>query len=124
MSTEFIIRTVDNEYSYTSSIPVGVTFNPKNNLKTSDTQGFLRKVNKGKIRHEVEVIAKVSKTDYEDTLLPMFEYVDDVQCTFDRDIPMRGSATGTFTFEDMQLVQEFTDNEYEVKILLVEILSQ
>ena len=121
--SEFIIRTVDNAYSYTSSIPVGVVFDPKVNVKTGDTQGFLRKVNKGKMRYDATVTLKVSEDVYTNTFLPMLEYSDDVFCTFDRKIPTRGSTSGTFTFENIKLVQEFTQTEFEIELSLVEVLS-
>ena len=121
--SEFIIRTVDNAYSYTSIIPVGVVFDPKVNVKTGDTQGFLRKVNKGKMRYDATVTLKVSEDVYTNTFLPMLEYSDDVFCTFDRKIPTRGSTSGTFTFENIKLVQEFTQTEFEVELSLVEVLS-
>lgn len=122
--SEFIIRTVDNTYTYTSLIPVGIKFEQSVNIKTADTQGYLRKVNKGKIRNIAEVtIPGLSKTDYENTFLPMLEYIDDVEVTFDRYIPLRGTATGIFTFENMELVQEFSGDLYEIKLTLVEILT-
>jgi hypothetical protein len=125
--SEFTIRTVDNEYYYDSQCAVGVVFEPLANIKTGDTQGFLRKVNKGKLRHNVKVVMPVSESTYNDILLPMIEYVDDVYCTFDRLIPMRGVNTGTFTFENLKLIQEFPQNgdglDFEVELSLVEVLS-
>ena len=121
--SEFIIRTIDNAYSYTSSLPVGVVFDAKVNVKTGDTQGYLRKVNKGKMRYDAKVVLKVTEDEYTNTFLPMLEYSDDVYCTFDRKIPTRGIASGTFTLEDIKLVQEFTQTEFEIELSLVEVLS-
>jgi hypothetical protein len=122
--SEFIIKTVDNAYLYESVIPVTVAFNPKNNIRTADTQGFLRKTQKGKIRHDVTVLLKVVRADYENTFLPMLEYPDDVYVTFDRTIPGRDSTSGTFTLEEMSIVQEFDNgDEYEIELKLVEVLA-
>jgi hypothetical protein len=120
--SEFLIRTVDNRYQYASSIPVGVTFFPKNNIKTADTQGYLRKNQKGRLRYDVTVVMKVSRTDCENIFLPMLEYTDDVYLSFDRTIPGRDSVNGIFTFEELTILQEFPGNEYEIELKFVEVL--
>jgi hypothetical protein len=123
--SEFIIRTNDNQYTYTSTIPVGIVFNISNNITSSDTQGFLRKVQKGQDRYSVDVILKVTADDLEDIFIPMLSYNDDVYVTFDRNICGRGIDSGTFTFEDMQIKQEFrtgNDYEYEITLKLVEVI--
>jgi hypothetical protein len=123
--SEFIIRTIDNQYTYTSPIPVGIVFNISNNITSSDTQGFLRKVQKGQDRYAVDVILKVTADDLEDIFIPMLSYNDDVYVTFDRNICGRGIDSGTFTFEDMQIKQEFrtgNDYEYEITLKLVEVI--
>jgi hypothetical protein len=122
--SEFVIRTNDNVYSYTSTIPVGIVFQITNNITKSDTQGFYRKVQKGQDRYSVDVILKVNADDLEDIFIPMLNYNDDVYCTFDRNIPGRNSDSGTFAFEDLQIKQEFngTDWEYEIVLKLTEVI--
>ena len=123
--SQFICRTIDNEYSYTSVIPVGIVMVNKNNISSSDTQGFMRKVQKGKNRYEVEVILKVSALDLANTLIPMLNYNDDVYLTLDRNLPGRGTGEGVFTFEDLEIIQEFYEGglwEYEIKVKFVEVI--
>ena len=123
--SQFICRTIDNEYTYTSVLPVGIGMSNKNNNAGSNTQGFMRKSQKGKDRYEVEVILKVSATDLENTFIPMLTHNDDVYLTLDRNLPGRGTASGTFTFENLEIVQEFNEGgtwEYEIKCGFVEVI--
>jgi hypothetical protein len=120
---EFIITTTDSEYTYNSPDAVGIKFNPKTNNKTSDTQGFLPKVQKGKLRYEPSVTLKVTRANYETIFLPMLEYSSDVNVTFDREIPGRNTATGRFIFYSMNIEKEFDGGlEYEISIRLKEVL--
>ena len=122
---EFIIETVDAAYTYTSTIPAGFRFEPEMNKRTANTQGNLRKVQKGDSRMRTTVVVKVSQADYEDTIIPMWEYSEDVNVTFDRNIPGRGTDTGRFTFEDLKILREFNESgyEYEIQLNLVEVLN-
>lgn len=122
---EFKIRTIDNSFSYTSVLPVGITMANKNNISGSNTQGFMRKVQKGKERYEVEVILKVSALDLAGTFIPMLNYNDDIYLTLDRNLPGRGVGEGVFTYEDMEIIQEFFESgtwEYEIKCKFVEVI--
>jgi len=69
--SEFVITTTDSEYTYTSTIPVGIAFSLENNNKTSSTQGFLVKVQKGRNRVKAIVRLKVSKANYRTIFEPM-----------------------------------------------------
>ena len=120
---EFKIRTIDNAYSYTSTIPVGISMDMGNNSGKSDTQGFLRKVQKGQNRYSIEIVMKITDKILQNTMIPMLDYNDDVYIVLDRNMPGRGTTDGTFTFEDLKILQEFYSGgswEYEIKMKFIE----
>ena len=119
---EFIITSTDSEYTYTSSIPVGIVFTPQNNASFANTQGYLRKKQVGKSRVQAMVTLLVSVSDYETTFIPSLAYASNFNVTFDRVIPSRGTATGEFVFETMAIKKEFGDSTYEIEIRLTEVL--
>jgi len=124
---EFEIRTTDNIFSLVTNNPQTTVFNPQTNNKTADTQGFLRKTQKGKVRIQAVVNLRLSQSDLENIITPMSVHPADVVVTFDRAIPLRGSKVGNFTFEDFKLIKELdgkvTGNEYEIELILTEVLT-
>jgi hypothetical protein len=122
---EFVIATTDNAFSYTSTQAVNIKFESEVNNKVSDTQGFLRKSQKGARRIKATVKLTISRSNYEDIILPMEVYPDDVNVTFDRVIPNdSGSTQGRFVFEKQNIFNEReAGNEYEIILTLTEVLS-
>ena len=122
------IDTVDGQYTYTSNPQYGYPdFKWKviNNNKVSDTQGFLRKVEKGDSRIAVEIYITDTKANIEANLYPMLTYPSNINVTFDRTIPTKTTSTATFTFEDYEIKDEFTDGgvlQYLVTIKITEVL--
>jgi hypothetical protein len=121
---EFIIETTDSNFSYTSTQAVNIKFESQTNNKMADTQGFLRKSQKGTRRIKATVKLTISRSDYEDTILPMEVYPGDVNVTFDRVIPNDSNSTqGRFVFERQSITAEReAGSEYEIQIMLTEVL--
>jgi len=121
----FDIETTDAEYSYTAVTGQDVISNwtIKNNNKTSETQGYLIKVEKGDTRSEAIVSLTDTKTNLESNVLPMLTYPTNVSVTFDRNIPGRSTSSGTFAFSDYVIKQEFPNDEQEIEIKLIEVIS-
>lgn len=122
------LTTTDSAYTYTALTSDGgdviESWQIKNNNKASDTQGFLRKVEKGDIRVECIVSLADSKTNLEANVLPMLTYPTNVNVTFNRNILGKSTATGEFTIEDYTIENEFNDgNSMEIRIKLVEVLG-
>ncbi len=124
----FIITTIDSAYTYTALTTDGgdviEQWQIKNNNKASDTQGFLRKVEKGDTRIESIVSLTDSKTNLETNVLPMLTYPTNVTVTFNRNILGKTTNVGTFTIEDLTVVNEFNNGaDMEITIKLVEVVS-
>jgi hypothetical protein len=124
----FTITTTDSAYTYTADNATGQEVIERwaiqNNNKTSDTQGFLRKTEKGDTRVAVVMSLTDAKTTLETNVLPMLTYPTNVSCTFNRNIPGKTTNSGTFTFEDYSIVQEFDDgSDMEIEIKLTEVIS-
>lgn len=124
---EFIIATSDGTYSWNAddgdeNNTVNIRFDPENNNAFADTQGFMRKKQEGYSRAKAKVKVALSRTEYEDIFAPMLVYPDYCEVTFDRNIPLRGTATGDFVFESMKVVQELAGPVYEVELVLTEII--
>jgi len=119
---EFIITTTDDALTYTDTAGAQIIFDAETNTVTSNTQGFLSKVQKGRVRNKATVSMLVTNTDYENIFLPMLEYPTAVNCTFDREIPMRGTATGEFNLLSARIVAELPDSTYDLELELVEII--
>lgn len=124
----FIMTTTDSSYTYTALTSDGgdviEQWQIKNNNKTADTQGFLRKVEKGEIRVECIVSLADSKTNLEASVLPMLTYPTNVNVTFNRNILSKSTNSGEFTIEDYTVEREFNDgNDMEIRIKLVEVLG-
>ena len=121
--SEFIITTTDSAYTYTSTIPVGIAFTLNNNNKVSSTQGYLVKIQKGQNRVQATVRLKVSTANYRTVFEPMLIYPSNVDVTFDRNIPGKSSTQMECVLSSMKIVQEFTGDEIEIEITLIEVLT-
>ena len=129
--TTFTMSTTDSEYSYTARTSGGGAVINRwklgNNNKTSDTQGYLRKVEKGDTRVECLVSLTDTKDNLETNVIPMLTYPTNVNVTFPRTILSKSTNTGTFAFEDLEITEEFPDEgngeEMEIQIKLVEVIS-
>ena len=125
MSTQFSIETTDGVYSYSNTDQPGqIRFTLQNNNQFSDTQGYLRKTQKGQTRIRANILLGVTRAQYEDTFIPMFKYNDNVEVTFERNIPGNDSSSGVFVFENLRITREFDNgNNYEIELILTEIIS-
>lgn len=123
----FTITTTDSQYTYTALTNNGGEaideWQIKNNNKVSDTQGFLRKVEKGDTRVECLVSLTDTKTNLETNVIPMLTYPTNVNVTFDRNILGKTTNTGEFTFEDLTVRDEFPNDEMQIQIKLVEVIN-
>jgi len=120
---EFQMVTTDNEFTHTDTTGAAIVFEPVNNNIEGVTQGFQHKVQKGRMRMDARVQILVNLTTYENTILPMLEHPTAVNCTFDRTIPTRNSATGQYNFVDVSQVQELPSGEYDIELILKEIIE-
>ncbi len=102
----FSMTTVDNALSWNGSSPGQTSFIPETNNQNSDTQGFLRKSQKGKIRNRALVKIECTNSAFDNTIAPMLVYPADVNVAFERNIPLRNTNTGRFTFENAEPSQE------------------
>lgn len=102
----FSFNTVDNAYTWTAGSPGQTSFIPENNNQASDTQGFLRKTQKGKVRSRATVRIQLTESAFNNTIAPMLVYPQDVNCTFERNIPLRNTTVGRFTFENARHSQD------------------
>jgi hypothetical protein len=121
----FSISTIDNVYTWTGDTDGRVTFTPEINNQTSDTQGFLRKVQKGTIRNRAKVRIEMTNSAFDNTIAEMLEYPTDVNVTFERNIPKRGTNSGRFTFERATPTQQFDSSNSgkgEFDLNFVEVL--
>ena len=125
MAIQFKIATIDNVDSYTSNgTTASYRFEPENNNKLTDTQGFLRKKQIGEQRTKMSVNTVVTRSLFENTLSAILVYPSDVNVTTDRRIPTLEATIGRFTFENLDIVQEFDDGAiYEIDMKFTEILS-
>ena len=123
----FIITTTDNQFTYTALTSDGgaviESWQIKNNNKASNTQGFLRKIEKGDIRVECVISLTDFKANLEANVLPMLTFPANVTVTFNRNIPGKITKTGIFTMEDYTIKREFNNGaEMEIDIKLVEVI--
>jgi hypothetical protein len=102
----FTITTTDSAYTWTANTDGQVVFIPEINNQTSDTQGNLRKVQKGTLRNRAVVRIEMTNSAFDNTLAPMLEYPSDVNVTFERYIPKRNTNQGRFTFENMRPTED------------------
>lgn len=105
----FTMTTVDSQFTFTAKTPGQTNFTLQNNNQASDTQGFLRKNQKGKNRIGASVKIDVTESAYFNTTAPMVVYPQDVNVTFERNIPGKNTPTGRFTFES----QRFSRSELQ-----------
>lgn len=106
----------------TSFFDIDRMYTQNNNVK-SDTQGFMRKVQIGDTRVVIECTAKGTKAEIETTLLLMLTYPLTCQVTLDRNIMTKSVSSMECVIDDYEVIQEFDDgNEYEVKLILIEVL--
>jgi hypothetical protein len=120
---EFTMVTTDDALTYTNTEGAAIIFEPENNNQESDTQGFQHKIQKGRFRNRVRVQIRITSAVLENTILPIIEYPKAVTCTFDRNIPLRTTATGIFNIVASSTLQEFEGPEYDYEIELVEIIE-
>lgn len=121
---EFQVKTTDDVYTYTStSRTASFRFEIQTNNKTADTQGYLRKIQKGASRVRAIVDHEFSQNDYENTMIPMLTYPSNVRLSADRNIPGTNSTGAEFTFESMKIVRELEGPEYGIEMTFVEVLS-
>lgn len=127
----FSITTVDNALTWSAKTPGQTVFVPETNNQTSDTQGFLRKSQKGKIRFRATVKIQCTESAYINTISEMLVYPADVNVTFERNIPKRNTNTGRFTFEEMPFSSDTlqfdsegdsTTKKAEIRLRFVEVL--
>jgi hypothetical protein len=102
----FSFTTVDSAYTWTAKTAGLVNFELINNNQASDTQGFLRKVQKGRNRINAIVRVEATESAYNNTIAPMVVYQQDVLVTFERNIPIRNTSTGRFTFENARFSED------------------
>jgi hypothetical protein len=102
----FQFNTVDNAYTWTAKTDGQTDYGLQNNNQASDTQGYLRKTQKGRNRILASVKIDVTESAYFNTIAPMVVYPQDVQCTFERNIPSRNTKTGRFTFENARFSED------------------
>jgi len=124
----FIITTVDDFYTYTALTSDGGAvvdeWEIENDNKKSNTQGFMRKVEKGRTRAKARVSIADSKSNLESVVLKMLTYPANVAVTFPRNIPGKTTNVGEFVMEDYKIVREFNDgNDQEIIIILTEVLG-
>lgn len=123
----FTITTIDDEFTYTATSDKEVIdqWVIKNNNKTSTTQGYLIKIEKGETRVESLVSLTDTKLNLETNLIPMLTYPANVTVTFNRNILGKQTKTGTFAFADLKIQNEFDNGaeEMEVQIKLIEVIS-
>lgn len=128
--SELIITTSDSVYTYDVNASQAdqtaqISFEYDSNIKTADTQGFLRKVQKGRYRIRAVVSVMDTKARIEAALLPMWQYPQTVNVTFDRNIPGKSTATGEFVMEDYRIKQEFDGGTMqEIEMQFTEVLYQ
>lgn len=128
--SELIITTSDGVYTYDLSASQGdptanISFEYDSNIKTADTQGFLRKVQKGKYRIRASVTILDTKARIEAAVLPMWQYPQTVNVTFDRNIPGKSTPTGEFVMEKYRILQEFDGGtSQEIELQFTEVLFQ
>jgi hypothetical protein len=104
---KFVMTTVDSAYTWSVTGVEGlVNYNLENNNQASDTQGFLRKTQKGKNRIRADVRIQATESAYNNTIAPMVVYPQDVNVTFERNIPLRNTNIGRFTFEDARFSRD------------------
>jgi len=124
---EFTIETTDSVYSYDVSQSTGktanISFEIDDNASFSDTQGYLRKKQIGDKRVKAKVTLVDTKTRIENNIYPMIDYQSNVNCTFDRNIPLQNDATATFVLEKVRLIQELAGNEHEIELNLTEVIN-
>jgi hypothetical protein len=102
----FSMTTVDNALTWSPNQAGQVVYVPETNNQSSDTQGFLRKSQKGKIRYRAIVRIECTESAYTNTISEMLVYPTDVNATFERNIPKRNTNTGRFTFERMPFSED------------------
>lgn len=128
--SELIITTSDSVYTYSLAASQGdpvadISFEYDSNIKTSDTQGFLRKVQKGRYRIRATVTIMDTKARLEAAVLPMWQYPQTVNVTFDRNIPGKSTDTGEFVMESYKILQEFDGGTMqEIELQFTEVLYQ
>lgn len=128
--SELILTTADSVYTYSLAASEGdptaqISFEYDSNIKTADTQGFLRKVQKGRYRIRATVTIMDTKSRIEANVLPMWQYPQSVNVTFDRNIPGKSTATGEFVMEAYKILQEFDAGAMqEVELQFTEVLYQ
>ena len=123
----FSIATLDGQYSYTSRLDTPATIKQKivNNNQETNTQGFLRKVQVGRRRVEIEISIDDTKSNIETNILPMLTYPDSVQVTIDRNFLGRTVKTIEMVIDDYDY-QELGENETGdgiISLKLVEVLE-
>ena len=117
--------TEDTKYTYTAPTNGEVIkeWKPVNNNEVSNTQGFLIKVEKGTSRVELVMSITDTKDNLDANLFPQLTYPTNVSLTLNRNIPTQSTNTGTFAIVDYQIVQEFPNDEQEVEVKYVEVIS-
>ena len=117
--------TTDSQYTYTAPTDGEVIkeWKTSNNNKVSNTQGFLIKVEKGTSRVEIVMSITDTKANLDANLFPQLTYPTNVSLTLNRNIPTQSTNTGTFAVVDYQIVNEFPNDEQEVEVKYVEVIS-
>lgn len=119
----FTITTTDSLYTYATAAP-DVKFKKQNNNKTSNTQGFLIKVQKGEARISATVEITAPATALNDNIYPMETHPYPVNVSFEENIPTRSTNIGKFALTGIDLVRQFENGlSASVKLNLVEIIQ-
>jgi len=123
---EFIIKTSDNVYTYSNTLPATVKQKWKSNHILTNTQGYLIKKQSGNQRVEMDIVIN-GESDTNDNinnnLLPQLNYPQSVIVTIDRNILGKIVKSCEFIIADYDVSEELADgNEQVVKMKLIEVI--